>query len=299
MRFKRSGPLIHIRIGDPDKLVSGNQTYLITYQVENTILFLQDHDELYWNVTGNHWKAPIREASVEVNLAVKNQSKKSLGACYTGVYGSSESDASLRLPETRGDSLRRGTFARGGVDDRLWMGQGEPLPHLLRGSSFYGTLILERTGYFFFPLFSLVRIMVTRVPEGRDPKVRESIAVQYEPPKFDNRPLTPAEVGTLVDEKLDPKDITSSIVGLGVKGYLRIEETKQEGLILDKKEYYLRKVKGPDSNLSPFETELIKCLFPVDPAYLSIRSKKQVLCLFTRFKENPFMEISSEKDILQ
>ena len=73
---------------------------------------------------------------------------------------------------------------------------------------------------------------------GRDPRVREAINVMYEPPAFENRPLTPAEVGTLVDEKLDPRDITSSIVGLAVKGYVSIEETKKEGLIFETTDYF-------------------------------------------------------------
>jgi len=30
---------------------------------------------------------------------------------------------------------------------------------------------------------------------GRDPKVREVLAVQYEPPKFREKSLNPAEVG--------------------------------------------------------------------------------------------------------
>src|SRR4030042_6404101 len=53
---KNAGPVIQIRIGDPKRFVEGNQTYVITYEVENTILFFNDHDELYWNVTGNAWR---------------------------------------------------------------------------------------------------------------------------------------------------------------------------------------------------------------------------------------------------
>ena len=64
--------------------------------------------------------------------------------------------------------------------------------------------------------------------KGRDPRVRESVSVMYEPPKFDSRPLIPAEVGTLIDEKFDPRDITSTIVGLAVKGYIQIEETEKK-----------------------------------------------------------------------
>ena len=82
----------------------------------------------------------------------------------------------------------------------------------------------------------------------------------YEPPKFENRPLTPAEVGTLVDEHFDPRDITSTIVGLGVKGYLRIEETKKEGLLFDSTDCYLKKMKDPGAELTRFETELMESL---------------------------------------
>jgi len=61
-----------------------NQTYVITYRVENAILYLKDHDELYWNVTGNYWKAPILEASADVSLAIKGKSKNMMAA---GLYG--------------------------------------------------------------------------------------------------------------------------------------------------------------------------------------------------------------------
>jgi uncharacterized membrane protein len=69
-------------------------------------------------------------------------------------------------------------------------------------------------------------------------------------------------VGTLLDEKLDPRDLTSTIVGLAVKGTIRIEETKKEGLIFDSTDFYLKKLKEPDERLSPFEIEMMKSIFP-------------------------------------
>ena len=81
----RKGSLINIRIGDSKKYVRGNQTYVITYQSGKCHPFFDDHDELYWNVTGNDWKAPIREASADVTLAVKNKSKDLWAAGYKGV----------------------------------------------------------------------------------------------------------------------------------------------------------------------------------------------------------------------
>jgi uncharacterized membrane protein YgcG len=125
---------------------------------------------------------------------------------------------------------------------------------------FWWAVNLKESWVFLLPIFSFIYMANRWYRKGRDPKVRESVTVMYGPPKFENQPLTPAEVGTLVDEKLDPRDITSTIVGLAVKGYIKIEETKKEGLIFDKIDYYLRKMKGPDAEVSPFERELMERL---------------------------------------
>ena len=62
--------------------------------------------------------------------------------------------------------------------------------------------------------------------KGRDPRLRP-IAAQYEPPDK----LTPGEVGTLIDNSVDMRDITASIVDLAVRGYLVIEEKKVDHLL--------------------------------------------------------------------
>ncbi len=98
---------------------------------------------------------------------------------------------------------------------------------------------------------------------GRDPKVREALVVKYEPPKFNGKPLNAAEVGTLVDESLDPRDLTGAIIGLAEKGYLKIEAQKVEGFMsmFDHIDYRLIKEKPADSDLSPFERELMDSIF--------------------------------------
>ena len=42
--------------------------------------------------------------------------------------------------------------------------------------------------------------------------------------------MTPAEVGTLLEDKIDPRDITSTLIDLAVRGYVKIEETLDRGL---------------------------------------------------------------------
>jgi len=46
---------IRLKIGDADKFITGMQTYIISYKVTGALTYFLDHDELYWNVTGNKW----------------------------------------------------------------------------------------------------------------------------------------------------------------------------------------------------------------------------------------------------
>jgi uncharacterized membrane protein len=55
----------------------------------------------------------------------------------------------------------------------------------------------------------------------------------YEPPEN----MTPAEVGSLIDDQVNPRDVTSTIVDLAVRGFIKIEETVDQGLIFHHKDY--------------------------------------------------------------
>ncbi len=257
----RQGNVISIKIGDANKYVNGIQTYIITYKVENAILFFDDYDQLYWNVTGNDWDAPIYQASANVTIKAKDISQELQAECFTGVYGSGESqcgfDASYNLGQfytTKSLGAGEGFTIALGWDKGL-VAPPSPL------TKFLWALNFRENWVFLFPVFSLLFMINLWRKRGRDPKVREAVTVRYEPPEFNGTPLTPAEVGTLVDEKVDPRDITSTIIGLGVKGYLKIEETKKEGVLFDSTDYYLVKVKEPDAGLSAFEQLLMDRVF--------------------------------------
>jgi len=64
-KWVRRGRLV-VKIGDPHRLVSGLNLYQIFYKVKRGVDFLEDHDEIYWNVTGNEWRVPIRSASFKM-----------------------------------------------------------------------------------------------------------------------------------------------------------------------------------------------------------------------------------------
>jgi len=256
----RTGNVIRVRIGDAERYVSGLQRYEITYRVQNAILFFDDHDELYWNVTGNDWNAPIKKARSLISLEGQ-KTKQHWASCYTGRRGSRESACSYIPGDNVIEFISEKDFMPGeGFTIAYGWDKGivSP-PSSLR--KFIWIMNPDQNWVFILPLLSLIVMITLWTRIGRDPRVRESVTVMYGPPQFDNKPLTPAEVGSMVDENLDPRDITATIVRLAVSGYIRIEETKKEGLIFDSMDYYLKKLKEPDALLSLFERQLMQDIF--------------------------------------
>lgn len=259
-RTSKIGPVFRIRIGDEKRYVKGQLTYVITYKVENVILFFDDHDELYWNVTGNDWKATINEASAKVYLATENKTKNIMVNGYQGIFGSRE-ECSYEASENTGRFITKRPLAPGeGLTIVLGWDKGIVLPPS-KIKKFLWMIDFEENWVFLIPIFSFFYMLNLWYRKGRDPKVRESIMVIYEPPKFNQKSLTPAEIGTILDERVDPRDISATILDLAVKGYIRIEEQEREAFFSEKVDYFLKKIKEVDSNLNSFEAEMMKALF--------------------------------------
>lgn len=82
-----------IRIGDADTTIDpGPHSYVIRYTMTRMARFFANHDELYWNATGNFWDFPIVKAVATLTLPKGAVISKL--AAYTGPVGSTEDDAS-------------------------------------------------------------------------------------------------------------------------------------------------------------------------------------------------------------
>ena len=80
-----------IYLGDKNTFVpTGEHTYELSYTTNRQLGFFKDHDQLYWNVTGNGWGFPIDHASSTVSLPFAiAQSEVSMDG-FTGPQGSLE-----------------------------------------------------------------------------------------------------------------------------------------------------------------------------------------------------------------
>jgi len=234
---------IRLKIGDPNKTISGVHTYVISYKVAGALTYFSSHDELYWNVTGNDWPVSIKEAVVEVELPEKIDEDQLKATCYTGSYGATTSLCQIffnHLDDDRTKMVIRTTSSLGykeGLTVVLGFPKNvvvvlEPKEYKTFWETIWGKIlsVLLKLVILFWYLILPFYIAYRWFKYGRDPKgVIGVTRAWFDPPKTTDgkRFLTPAEVGVLGDEQVDLKDVSSTIVDLARRGYLGIEERKK------------------------------------------------------------------------
>ncbi len=75
--------------------------------------------------------------------------------------------------------------------------------------------------------------------------------------------IRPGEVGTLMDERVDPVDITATIIDLAQRGHLTIVELPRSGPH-DRQDWLLERRRGGDDELQAYETTLLDAIAPAD-----------------------------------
>ena len=209
--------------GRSDRYIErGIHTYRFRYRASRMLGFFEDHDELYWNVTGFDWAFPIDRGSATVRFDFDVPAGAIETEAYTGPYGSSARDytshvdaesaahfeANAPLGPLNGLTIvvmwPKGHVAEPTALDRAaWMlKDNRGLLILIAGLA--GVL-----GYA-FPVWSRY---------GKDPE--EGVLVtRYKPPSG----YSPASLRYIRQMYYDNKTMTAAILSLAVKGYLRIND---------------------------------------------------------------------------
>ncbi len=231
------------------------RTVNIDYSVSDAAKFFEQYDEFYWNVTGSDWLVPIESASA--TLYFPSDATGQLRAQgFQGIYGSQDParvsvDGSVVTAESTGPLP-----ARGGLTVDVYIPQG--ILHAPSGLARFGRFVRSNP-IFSLPLWAFAVMFLLWWFKGRDPNAGLSVAPMYEPPEG----LRPAEAGTLVDDSVNPRDITSVLVDLAVRGYIKIVEAPHKGLLFTSKDYEFQMVKDRDSwaELNDYERAMLSKIY--------------------------------------
>ncbi len=230
--------------------VDTTKTVRVQYRVRRGLLAFDDHDELYWNVTGDEWDVPIGSAEAQVTLPPGVPSDSVQATAYTGPRGAAggdweheRGDGRVTFRTTRPLRPREGltivvgwppgAVTRPGAGQEAWWLAIDHWPLVL-------------------PVLMLVMMGFIWRAYGRDPALGRSIKPEYGPPAG----LAPAEAGTLIDQKADTSDVLATLVDLAVRGYLAIEP-------MDDDDYRLRRLRplAGDRSVTSLERVVLQKVF--------------------------------------
>lgn len=271
---------IRLKIGDADRLITGFHTYIISYKVAGALTYFSDHDELYWNVTGNEWTVPIVSTTAQVVWPQGIRKEDIKTVCYTGISGSNVSDCNYVVDDRIQDNIKSNRVLS--VNEGLTIVVSfpkniaavlEPKEFISFWDTFIGKLVMGLIGligltwYFILPFYIIYRWFKF----GRDPKGTVGVTTAwFDPPKTQDgkRFLTPGEVGTLGDETVDMKDVSATVVDLARRGYLVIDEKKKGDFFFIK-----GKKSSNDGELLPFEKKLLNGIFNTGDEIVKLKGK--------------------------
>jgi uncharacterized membrane protein YgcG len=243
---------VRIYMGDKNVFLRrGEYTYAITYRTNRQLGFFADHDELYWNVTGNDWAFPIDNASARVHLPTSIPLASIRLEAYTGRFGAKGTDYGAKVdidgnayfevtrPLARQEGLTivvmwpKGHIAEPALADEL--------SYLFNDNRHLAVIAAGIALLLAYYLLVWVKV-------GKDPEAGV-IMPQYTAPKE----FSPASMRFVRRMGYDHKTFAAAIVNLAAKGFLTIEE--------DDSTYSLEKTGKNSVQMAPGEQALVSKLF--------------------------------------
>jgi uncharacterized membrane protein YgcG len=254
-RTEQLGNGVRVYLGSAAvQLPEGEHVYVLTYRTDRQMGYFADHDELYWNVTGNGWAFSIDKATATVLLPDTIPRDQIKMEAYTGPQGSKGKDyrAELRdgaphyqtrsgLGEREGLTIvaswpkghihpgveipvpMTSPVASPGYDFARDAGQAPDTSHLSIAEQVLGRELPRSNAPFWIALIGVLLLLGyyyfiwDRV--GRDPPAKVIIP-EYTPPADQS----PASMRYVLRMGYDHEVFGAAVLSLAVKGYLTIQQ---------------------------------------------------------------------------
>ncbi|MEQ1771703.1 MAG: DUF2207 domain-containing protein, partial [Devosia sp.] len=218
-----------IRIGDKDTWLDRRiYTYTIHYTMSRMGRTFADHDELYWNVTGNYWAFPINKVVATIQLPSAAKISDAIG--YTGVPGSTEQDVTISRGQLGSTVTFRTTrplaaFANQSEGLTVAVSFQKGILTAPEGLTAFGFWLSDHRDVI-FPSIAVLLVLAYNFfawsAVGRDP-AKGTIIPRFHPPK-NFSPALAHYVSNMGFKQSGWQAFTASIFDLGVKGLIEISK---------------------------------------------------------------------------
>lgn len=235
---------VKIQIGDPNITVTGIKTYRISYKLCFGNDGVSDFDEVYYNIIGLDWPAPIEHLTFSVTLPKPFDAKKvgfSIGPRGTSGYDPKDLSFSV-VNNTISGTVLRALSPYTAVTIRTELPQGYFKVPDLRMTDW---IIMGIIGFISLICILLVLIFGLDKKAGED---SDSCTIGH---------MTPTEIGFILKGYVDERDVVSLLFYWADKEYLTIHD--------DEKGVELHKIKDMGKEAKPFEKHMFSNLFKKSP----------------------------------
>lgn len=224
-----------IKIGSASETLTGEKEYIIKYTYNLGKDPVKDYDELYYNIIGNEWDTVIGNITFSITMPKSfDSSKLGFSAGRVGSTDSSKIKYSVS-----------GNTITGSYNGILFENEALTVRCELPEGYFVGAgLDINLLNYivYLFPIIFLIIAILLWYKFGRDDQVIET--VEFYPPEGFNS----LEVGFLYKGEARNQDVTSLLIYLANKGYIKIVETEEQSLFSKAKGFKFIKLKDYDGD---------------------------------------------------
>jgi uncharacterized membrane protein YgcG len=232
---------VRVYFGDANVMLnSGEHRYVFRYRTARQIGFFEDHDELYWNVTGNGWAFVIDKASAEVSLPGSPNAAQIRVEGYTGEQGSKAKNYTAAV-DSRAHAIISTTQAlppENGLTVVVSFPKGLITPPDQKQKMAWFFADNRREGALGIGLLIVVGFLYLQWRRvGRDPK-SGVIIPEYDPPAD----VSPSAARYIRRMAYDDRCFAADIVDLGVCGAMKI-------LNPGKSTYSIQRAKPPGNDV--------------------------------------------------
>ena len=211
-----------IQIGDPDRTITGEKSYTISYVFDMGRDINDCFDALYYNLIGTGWDTTISDVTFSITMPDSNFSEDKL-SFYCGNYGS-ENSAYI-------EHTVNGNTITGVVNKALYPGEALTVTMFLDDGYFvfnYKEYYAKLTATVGIPLLALIIVLVLWGKFGKDKKIVD--VVEFYPPENMNS----AEVALWYKGVLSRENTIGLLIELANDGYIDIIEKEENGFFKGK-----------------------------------------------------------------
>lgn len=248
-------------------LNNASDTFQISYKVNGALRIYSGGDQLWWiAIPSDHFGYSIGESTIKVEMPQGYAPREGVDSVETyGVPGTVNVQGTTITATANREIVGDETFEirvqyphAAGAKSPDWQGafdtqraydeKTKPLVDL----GLIGLSLLIGIG-------GTLAIYARWYSKGRDPQVGPVPKFLSDPPDT----LSPAIVGTLIDERADVQDVISILIDLARRGYLVMEENQETGLfgIGTTSKFTFKRTDKAADDLKPYEKRMLNSMF--------------------------------------